>query len=103
MVKKLIRKENLDLIGLTETKHHELIQRDISQSWGNHRVEWIHVAARQHSGGLLLMWRQEIFSLCNSFAMPRWLCIIGEILDVQTKCAFCLLYAPNNHYERMIV
>jgi len=39
MVKKLIKKENLDLIGLTEMKHQELTQRDISQCWGNHTVE----------------------------------------------------------------
>ena len=39
MVKKLIRKENLDVIGLTETKHQELTQREIRQCWGNDSVE----------------------------------------------------------------
>ena len=78
MVKKLIKKENLDLIGLTETKLQVLTQRDISQCWGNFVVEWMHVKARQQSGGLIMLWKKEVFVLCNAFAMPRGLCIIAE-------------------------
>ena len=103
MVKSIIREEKLDLIGLTETKHHEVTQWEMRKCWGNQCADWMHVTARQNFGGLILTWRQEAFTHCNSFAMPRWLCVIGEIHETQVKYAFCLLYATNSHHERMIV
>jgi len=79
VISNIIRKENLNIIGLTETKHEDVTQWDMKKCWGNQNVEWRHVTARQQSGGLILTWRQDVFIQSNSFAMPRWLCVVGEI------------------------
>ena len=62
MVKRLIRKEKLDLIGLTETKIQEFKAWDLKRCWGNTTADWEQVTARQNSGGALITWNQQIFS-----------------------------------------
>ena len=103
MVKGIVKEEKLDLIGLTETKHCEVSEWDMRKCWGNHDVEWMHVAAKQNSGGLILSWKCDAFIQCNSFAMPRWLCVLGVPQEIQVTCVFCLVYAPSTHLKRMEV
>jgi len=103
VISNIIRKENLNIIGLTETKHEDVTQWDMKKCWGNQNVEWRHVTARQQSGGLILTWRQDVFIQSNSFAMPKWLFVVGEIQQPQIQCAICLVYAPNSHQERLLV
>ena len=54
MVKSIIRNENLDLIGLTETKLQEISAWDMKKCWGKCSVDWEQVTARQNSGGILI-------------------------------------------------
>ena len=103
MIKRIIRDEKLDILGLVETKHEEVTQWDLKRCWGNQNIEWSYVSARQYSGGLILSWNQDAFIQSNSFAMSRWLCVVGEIQEGKIKCAFCLVYAPNNQQERLMV
>ena len=103
MVRNIIREEGLDIIGLTETKHQEITRWDMKKCWGNQEVDWMHVTARQGSGGLVISWKQAAFTLSNSIAMSRWVCVIGMVQEIQTPCAFCLVYAPSNHQERLVV
>ena len=41
--------------------------------------------------------------MSNAIAMPRWMCVSGEIQEIQKVCAVCLVYAPNSHKERLTV
>jgi len=103
MIKSIIRDEKLDMIGLIETKHEEVSHWDMAKCWGSQNIEWRYVSARQHSGGLILSWKQDVFVQSDSFAMSRWLCVVGEIQKEKIQCAFCLVYAPNNQHERLMV
>uniref|UniRef100_A0A7C8ZM11 Reverse transcriptase zinc-binding domain-containing protein n=1 Tax=Opuntia streptacantha TaxID=393608 RepID=A0A7C8ZM11_OPUST len=73
----------------------------MEKCWGMQDVEWMHVTTRQNSGGLILTWKEGVFIMSNAIAMPRWLCVIGEIQEIQKVCAVCLVYAPNSHQERL--
>jgi len=103
MVKRLIRSEKIELIGLTETKAQEINAWDLRKCWGNCNADWEQISARQNSGGILVTWKQQSFVKFNSFAMQRWMCIVGEITETKTKCVFCVVYAPNSQGERQIV
>ena len=103
MIKSLIKNEKLDIIGITETKHEDVTQWEMNKCWGTQNIEWNHVTARQHSGGLIFAWKQDAFVQRNSFAMPRWLCVVGELQQEKLQCAFCLVYAPNSQQERLLV
>jgi len=83
MIKDLIRSENLDMIGLVETKHNEVTQWDLSKCWGKIQSDFTDVAARSNSGGIIATWNQETFALNNSFAASRWLCLVGTFQQIQ--------------------
>jgi len=93
----------LDLIGLVETKHTEVSDWDMRKCWGHSGSNYMHVTTVQGSGGLLISWHQEAFTLHNSFAKARWLCVVGDFNKSSVSCAVCLVYAPNDHQERLIV
>jgi len=101
MIKDLIRSENLDMVGLVETKHNEVTQWDLNKCWGTIQSDFSDVAAKGNSGGIIVTWNQEAFVLTNSFAASRWVCLVGTFQRVQLQCAVCTLYAPNDHNERV--
>jgi len=103
MINYLIREEHLDLVGLVETKHAVLSQWDIVRCWGHQSSQYIHNTAVEGSGGIIVTWLQDSFSLTNCIANQRWICVIGEFIKHQFKCAVCVLYAPNGQSERMHV
>ena len=103
MIKSLIKEEMLELIGLVETKHNEVSDWKVQKCWGQSGANYMHVTTVNGSGGLLVSWHQEAFTLHNSFAKERWLCVVGEFHKSGVKCAVCLVYAPNDHQERLIV
>jgi len=100
MIKDIIRAERLDFIGLMETKHTEVTQWDLHKCWGQIRSDYPHVTAK-NSEGLIATWRQDSFTLSNSFATSRWWCLTGTFQQIQIQCAVCILYAPNEHSERL--
>jgi len=100
MIRNFIKEEHLDLRGLVETKHHKLVNWELRSWLGHQSVEFMDVAAQQGSGGLILTWKAEAFTLRNSFAKERWICVEGTFHQSQFNCAICLLYAPNDQQER---
>ena len=101
MVKNIMKEENLDLIGLTKTKHTDVSQWELWRCWGHQFIDFMQVTTIGGSEGLILTWHQEAFTLLSTFARQRWLCIIGKFQKTQISCAICLLYAPSEHYERL--
>ena len=51
MVKNLIKKDHLDLIGLTETKHSNFSHWDTVKLWGHQTGDYVHVPVIDGSGG----------------------------------------------------
>jgi len=101
MVKEIIRTEKLDLIGLVETKHTEVTQWEMAKCWGKVEFDYSHVMATQNSGGIIVTWNHEAFTVGNSFASSRWLCLVGIFQQLKISCALCVVYAPTDHNERM--
>jgi len=51
MVKKIIKEECLDLIGLVETKHKEVLEWEMMKCWGHQWSYFLQVSAVKGSGG----------------------------------------------------
>jgi len=61
MIKTLICKESIDIIGLIETKQSEIQQWMLKKCWGRTAFDFFQIDAIQNSGGLLLTWKQQAF------------------------------------------
>ena len=59
MVKNFIMGEEIDIIGLVETKHAEVSQWDIRKCWAKQDAEWVHAPAINGSGGLIVSWHKD--------------------------------------------
>jgi len=53
-VRRLLKDEHIDLIGLVETKHMDITIWDIRKLWGQQNAEWVHSPAVNGSGGLVV-------------------------------------------------
>ena len=100
-VKRLIREENIELMGLVETKHSDISIWTIRKLWGNHNVDWVHSPAVNGSGGLLVSWHNEYFQVGSSLITQRWICVFGKFISEAFSCAVCVVYAPNSQSDRL--
>ena len=82
-VKKLIREERIDMLGLVETKHSALSPWIISKFWGHQNVGWTHAPAEEGSGGILherlVLWN-TLRAFTQHLTVP--LLIMGDFNEV---------------------
>ena len=61
MIKNLLKEEDIELVGLVDTKHSEFSPYDIHSCWAQESVDFIHKPAHDRSGGLIISWKKESF------------------------------------------
>ena len=104
MVKTLLKEESIKIIGLIETKHSNISAKDMEQYWGNQDCEWLHIPAEEGgSGGIILTWIKESFSLIKHIVRQRWIAVKGILQQEWFPCTICVVYAPNDQHERLDV
>jgi len=55
MIRDLIEEEQIDVLGIIESKHKKVTRFDILSCWGNQDVDWTDVPANEGGlGGLIL-------------------------------------------------
>jgi len=103
MIKNFIMGENIDILGLVETKHVEVSQWEINKCWATQDVEWVHAPALNGSGGLIVSWHKDAFEAISTFIGQRWICVLGTFAMENFRCAVCVVYAPNDQGGRRLL
>ncbi|XP_025608182.1 uncharacterized protein [Arachis hypogaea] len=103
MVKDLKNKHRLQMLGLIETKRQIVTRFDVTRIWGQGSPGWEYVGSDGASGGLLLIWDEDMFKLNNCYKGERWLCVEGVILTSSFNCAFVLVYGAHDRDEKIQV
>ena len=101
--KKFKSKNNVNILGLIETKKEVISKFDVVQFWGNDAVSLEFVGSEGASGGLLIMWDVMMFRLSNCYKRERWLCIEGELTNNNFICTVCLVYGAHTREEKLAV
>ncbi|XP_072081146.1 uncharacterized protein [Arachis hypogaea] len=91
------------MLGLVETKRQVLTKFDVARIWGYSSVGWEYVESTGASGGLLLMWDNELFKAVNCNKGEKWLCVEGVMMKTNFTCAFCLVYGVHEREEKRVV
>ena len=94
-VKKFIKEENVDLLGLVENKQSDISMRNIRKTWGNQNVEWVYYPVMSGSGGVLVSWNKDVFEDVSSRVS-----VFGQFVPESFTCVVCVLYAPNDQRDR---
>ncbi|CAJ2672026.1 unnamed protein product [Trifolium pratense] len=90
----LIQSGAFDLCLLQETKRSDFDDFMIQNLWGNIDVEWLAKESRGLSGGLLSVWKRNLFKLCFSFTGTGYLGVCVEwkgmplyIVNIYSPCS----------------
>jgi len=104
MIKSLITQERIDIMGLVESKHNDISAQDMYSCWGNQDIDWLNVPAEEGgSGGMILAWTKESFTLVEHKSMQHWISAKGILMQDNFGCHICLVYAPNDRHKRLEV
>lgn len=74
-MRRLVRLHKLDLLFLQETKVHENVEIFVFGVWGSMRCGWEWVLFEGASGGLILIWNEDILKREDAFHSFRVLAI----------------------------
>lgn len=74
----LVQKGEADVIFIQETKLCNVELSTIKDIWGDDRVEWSYSDANGASGGMLTMWKKNLFTLLYSFKGDKYLGLCVE-------------------------
>lgn len=100
-VRNLISKNNVDWIGLTETKLREISKYDVACIWGNSYFDFsVCNASPTLSGGLLVIWCTNFFLKSKVHIGHRWIALEGTIKEANWQCCLCLVYGSCCPLER---
>ncbi|XP_016173366.1 uncharacterized protein LOC107615862 [Arachis ipaensis] len=93
----------LNMLGLVETKRQDFTKFDVARIWGWNNVGWEFVESAGASGGLLLIWDDDLFKANNCYKGERWLCVEGVMMKNNFNCAVCLVYGAHEREEKRVV
>ncbi|GJU68573.1 RNA-directed DNA polymerase, eukaryota [Tanacetum coccineum] len=72
-LKEIIRKEKPCVIGLQETKSSDVKEQWVEETWGSRNFGYAQANARGKSGGLLMLWDNNVFSGTSAFGSDRFI------------------------------
>lgn len=93
-IRRLIRKENVDMICLQETKK-EVIDKAMCQSlWGDAAVCWEMQPAINTAGGILCSWSEKTFKLHRRVVGNGYILLAGEYIKEAQPVNIVTIYSP---------
>ena len=63
IVKKLVIEKQIQMLMLYETKPEKVEYNIIQSLWADENFEWVSIASKGRSGGLITMWDKSSFKL----------------------------------------
>ncbi|XP_058767708.1 uncharacterized protein LOC131641427 [Vicia villosa] len=88
----MIQKEGVDVCFIQESKLRMVEVGVVKEFWGNDSVEWYSMDVVGASGGMLILWRKDLFTPVFSF---RGLGFIGLCVSMNGSTIFFInVYAP---------
>ena len=95
-IRDLKSKNKIDFIGIQETHASVASTIDVGGCWGSNSFDYEAVDSTGKSGGLLSIWKPEVFSKSNSFSSRHFLAITGHWKGFEDLITFVNVYAPQS-------
>ena len=93
-IRRLINKENIQMLCLQETKK-DSIDRTLCQAiWGSDEVKWQMQPGINSAGGVLCMWTESVFKLQNKVTGNGFILLEGVCNREDMKICIVTVYSP---------
>ncbi|XP_028107640.1 uncharacterized protein LOC114306563 [Camellia sinensis] len=98
-IKEFIRQRNIDMVLFQETKRSEMSELFVKSLWLEDLVDFMAVNADGITGGLLCVWRPEVFDLIDCCSNRNCIILSGKIHQL-IECVVVNVNAPNDRSMR---
>lgn len=99
-IRKLVRKGEIELIMLQETKLANFQPRICSKIWPSDGYNFAHSDSVGRSGGLLMIWETSKFNITNSVCKKNYMALTGQWVSSGSVCTFINVYGPSSVTEK---
>ncbi|XP_058782487.1 uncharacterized protein LOC131656963 [Vicia villosa] len=101
----LVQKGDVDICFIQEIKLSGLECNMVKEMWGDNQVEWSHLDANGTSGGILTMWKKDLFKLLFSFHGEGFLGLCmekeGNLIYFVNVYASCNLNVRKRSWDKL--
>ncbi|XP_028082515.1 uncharacterized protein LOC114283844 [Camellia sinensis] len=98
-LKELLRARKVDIVLIQETKKAEISESFVRSLWPGDQMEFMAVDAVGNAGGLLCIWKPEVFSLSDCCCSKNFILLSG-ITSLNFSCIIVNVYASNDLLKR---
>lgn len=100
IIRELVCQNHVEFLCLQETKIQNTDSRVCLQVWGDSDFEWKAIQAENRSGGILCVWKKNLFVLESSVEGPGYLGLIGLWGNDQQRCVIVNIYSGCSIAEK---
>ncbi|XP_071694531.1 uncharacterized protein [Rutidosis leptorrhynchoides] len=99
----LCREHSIAIVGIQETKLHDLNHFDIKAMWGNYNFKVASSSARGRSGGILTVWDPNVFISSRVISFRNILIVEGSFPGIDSRVFLLNIYAPQALAQKRIL
>ncbi|XP_028101025.1 uncharacterized protein LOC114300334 [Camellia sinensis] len=93
-IKRLVRERGVDVLFLQETKRRIMEDHFVKSIWPYEEMDYMVVDSVGSAGGLLSIWRPQIFELKSCYSGKNFIILSGTS-SPSFQCSLVNIYAPN--------
>ncbi|KAL8509574.1 hypothetical protein ACS0TY_016699 [Phlomoides rotata] len=94
-IKELIKDTKADFVCLQETKREVVTVSFCEELWPGKEFKWIYSGSNGASGGLLILWKKQVFLMEQLWGTEGALAMKGKWTDGDVLINLVNIYAPN--------
>ncbi|KAG2671361.1 hypothetical protein I3760_14G131900 [Carya illinoinensis] len=102
-IRHLLHEWKADIVCLQETKLKLICRKMVRSIWSYTYVDWVYLAAKGASGGILVMWDRRVVEKIEEFVGVYLVaCSFTSVAD-DFMWVFAGVYGPNLDHERRLL
>ncbi|KAL8506366.1 hypothetical protein ACS0TY_017299 [Phlomoides rotata] len=98
-IRDIIKKQNIDLCCIQETKMEEVSKNRCAGLWGDSNFYWAYSESEGRAGGILSIWKNDVFHKSSSWNVRGVLVVNGFFSEDGGRGVLLNVYAPCSSSE----
>ncbi|XP_071715061.1 uncharacterized protein [Rutidosis leptorrhynchoides] len=99
--RKLLRRENPDIVALQETKCNTVSSNWVNMLWGSNEFDFIQKEKVGLSGGMLLIWNTSVFIAEHSMINEFFIAVKGKWKGIDGDTFIVNVYGPHDDSNKV--
>ncbi|XP_071717922.1 uncharacterized protein [Rutidosis leptorrhynchoides] len=93
----------VQFLAIQETMVKKVSQPILNSIWKNQPFQYVQVGSTGRSGGLLSIWREDVFTLLNQWSNRYWIASLLRYIPNQKVLFIIIVYDPQHEQDKNFV